>query len=465
MSAPIIWIIMPLFMSLFAFFLRKKRLFILLFAGLLCAFLAILALTVRIDSIFPLGPAKIEISSELIILGRSFILADGDRYLIALLYAMGAIWFFGSRIAATNEYFVPNGMAIVPLLVAAISVQPFLYAALIVELAVLISIPTLLQKGSVAGVGIFRFLIIQTLAVPFILLAGWGFEQAVVSADSQRLYNFSAVLLGFGFSMWLAVFPFYTWVPLLAESGHPFVAGFIFTAIPATAQIMLVDFFNSYSWLRTEPVITGVAQSIAILMIVIPGIWAVYQKSILRLFGYLVLVEIGFAVLSFSINTHLGWEAYFSALLPRTFGIALCSMAISIWKTQNLDLNMDSLKGLFYFQPISVISFLVGWFSLSGLPLFSMFPIRFGVLTQLSQSNLPVAIWSLIAIFGLFIASMRFIAVFFTRPGNRQFSVGETPVQSIFLGISSVLLLIMGLFPNIYVRIFLETLSVYKNLP
>ncbi|OJX46160.1 MAG: hypothetical protein BGO78_04575 [Chloroflexi bacterium 44-23] len=465
MSAPIIWIVTPFLMSLFAFFFRKQRLLAVLFTGGICTFLAILALTVRIDSIFPMGPLKIEIPSELILFGRSLIINDGDRYLVALLYAMGAIWFFGSRIAGVNEYFVPNSMAIISLLIAAISVQPFLFDALIVEMAVLISIPTLLQKESNDNVGIFRFLVIQTLAVPFILLAGWGFEQAAVSANAQQLYYFSAILLGFGFSMWLAVFPFYTWVPLLAESGHPFVAGFIFAIIPATAQIILVDFFNNYSWLRTEPVITGVTQTAGILMIVIPGIWAVYQKSILRLFGYLVLVEVGFAVLSFSVNTHLAWEAYFSSLLPRVVGIALCSMAITTWKNQDITLNIDSLKGLFFSQPISVISFLVGWFSLSGLPLFPMFPIRFGILTQLSQNNLPAAIWAIVATFGLFFTSMRLISVFFTRPEHNEFQLKETPVQSIFLGIGSVLLLLMGLFPNIYVRIFLETLSVYKNLP
>ncbi|PKN82129.1 MAG: hypothetical protein CVU46_18305, partial [Chloroflexi bacterium HGW-Chloroflexi-8] len=124
------------------------------------------------------------------------------------------VWFLGSKIAVTNTEFTPNGLGILALLTAAFSVQPFLYSALIIEIAVLISIPMLIQPSKLLEIGVSRFLIFQTLAMPFILLAGWGFEQATISSNSAQINLFSAVLLGFGFSLWLAVFPFYTWVPL-----------------------------------------------------------------------------------------------------------------------------------------------------------------------------------------------------------------------------------------------------------
>lgn len=465
MNAPLIWIVTPLVLSIVAFVLRKERLFVIVLVGGICAFLSILALTVKIDSIFSLGPLKVEIGSSLSILGRAFILTEGDRYLIALLYGLAATWIFGSRVAATNHFFVPNALAIIALLIAAISVEPFLYAALIIELAVLVSVPVLVQTDSKNEIGIHRYLIFQTLAVPFILLAGWGFEQAVVSADAQHIYLFSAALLGFGFALWLAVFPFYTWIPLLAESGHSFTAGFIFATIPTTAQLLLVDFFNNYSWLRTDILINSVAQLAGVIMIVIAGLWSMYQKSILRLFGYLILVEIGFAILAFSSNSHLGWEVYFAALLPRILAIALCSLAISIWKARGVSMNLDSMKSIFYAQPISVIAFLVGWFSLSGVPLFSLFPLRLALLTQISASSLAIALWSIIGIFGLYFASFRIISVFFSSSARQEIHINETPLQFIFLSLGSIILLIMGLFPNIFTQIFLQVLGIYKNLP
>jgi formate hydrogenlyase subunit 3/multisubunit Na+/H+ antiporter MnhD subunit len=465
MNAPQIWILIPLGFSILIFLLRKNQRFALFLAGGLCAILAVLALTVKIGQVFPMGPINLEIDSTFSVLGRSFILEDGDRILIALIFGTGAVWFFGSRISLTSREFIPNGLAIIALMTAAFSVQPFLYSALIIEIAVLISVPMLVQPAKWLDIGISRYLIFQTLAMPFILLAGWGFEQAAVSSNSAQINIFAAVLLGFGFSLWLAVFPFYTWVPLLAETGHPFAAAFIFAIFPTTVQLTLVDFMNSYAWLRSTTVITAATQLMGIVMVVISGIWAAFHKSLLRLFGYLVLVEIGFSLIAFSINTHIGWEIYFSAILPRLISIALCALSISILRGQQVTLHLDSMRGQFYQSPIAIVAFLTGWFSLSGFPLFACFPLRLALLMNLSETELPLAIWALLGMFGLFFASFRMISVFFSPLGERKIGISETPTQAIFLGIGILVLIAVGLFPSIYNQIFPPIMEVYKSLP
>jgi len=465
LNAPQIWIFAPLAFSILIFVIRKKQLLAIYLAGGLCAFLAILAFTVKIGQVFPMGPTSLEINSTMDILGRAFILEDGDRTLIALIYGIGAVWFLGSKIAATNIEFTPNGLGILALLTAAFSVQPFLYSALIIEIAVLISIPMLIQPAKYLEIGISRFLIFQTLAMPFILLAGWGFEQATISSNSAQINMFSAVLLGFGFSLWLAVFPFYTWVPLLAETGHPYAAGFIFALFPTTVQLILVDFINNYSWLRSTAIINSASQLMGVVMVVISGLWAAFHKSLLRLFGYLILVDIGFSLIAFSVNTHVGWEIYFSAFFPRLLSIAICSLSISILRAQKVTLHLDSMKGQFYSSPIAIIAFLTGWFSLSGFPLFPSFPLRLGLLMNLSENTLVLPIWSVFGMFGLLFASFRMISVFFSHTGNRKIVVSETPIQVIFLGIGIIILFYLGLFPGFYNQIFTPVLEVYKNLP
>lgn len=465
MNAPQIWIFTPLAFSIFIFLIRKKRLLAIYLAGGLCTFLAILAFTVKIGQVFPMGPSSWEINSTMNILGRAFILEDGDRTLIALIYGMGAVWFFGSRISATNNEFTPNGLGIIALLTAAFSVQPFLYSALIIEIAVLISIPMLIQPSNLLEIGVSRYLIFQTIAMPFILLAGWGFEQATISSNSAQINLFSAVLLGFGFSLWLAVFPFYTWVPLLAETGHPYAAGFIFALFPTTVQLILVDFINNYSWLRSTAIINSASQLMGVVMIVISGLWAAFHKSLLRLFGYLVLVDIGFSLIAFSSNSHVGWEIYFAAILPRLLSIAICSLAISILRGQRVTLHLDSMKGQFYSTPIAIIAFLIGWFSLSGFPLFPGFPLRLGLLMNLSENALVLSIWAVFGMFGLYFASFRMISVFFSHSGDRRIIVNETPIQAIFLGIGIIILFYLGLFPGVPNQIFTPVLEVYKNLP
>ena len=95
----------------------------------------------------------------------------------------------------------------IALLVAALAVEPFLFSALLIEMAVLVSVPLLSPPGHPVGKGVLRYLIFQTLAMPFILFAGWVFGGVEINpADTQLLVQ-SVVLMGFGFAFWLAVFP------------------------------------------------------------------------------------------------------------------------------------------------------------------------------------------------------------------------------------------------------------------
>jgi len=464
MNAPTIWILFPIGFALFAFIFRNNRRLMTYFIGGLCGFLTILALTVRLDAVFPLGPLNVEIASTLDIFGRKFIIEDGDRFLLALFYGIGTLWFFGSRISGTNSFFIPNGLAMIGLLIAALAVQPFLYAALLIEIAVLLSIPMLSQPGEIVKHGVLRYLIFQTLAVPFVLIAGWGFEQAPISSISQQLYFMSTILLGLGFSFWLAVFPFYTWVPLIASEGQTYVAGFIFTTIPTTALFLLLDFYNKYSWLRSDPIFGVSMQLLGIIMVVSGGIWTAFQSSLTRLFGYIVIVETGFALLAFSLNSQVGWQIYVSAFLPRIIAIALCSLAIAVLRKQELMPSLENFKGEFYSHPFATTSFLIGWFSICGLPLLPGFPIRLAILTSMAQVSLNAAIWTSIGTIGLFVAGFRMISVFFSRSESNVIKFQETTLQVILFSIGSFSLFIIGIFPKVFLSPLQELLSAYINL-
>jgi formate hydrogenlyase subunit 3/multisubunit Na+/H+ antiporter MnhD subunit len=464
MNAPTIWVIIPAGFALFSFIFKNNRTFLTYFIGSLCGFLTILALTVRIDAVFPLGPLNVEITSTLEVVGRKFIIEDGDRFLLALFYGIGSVWFFGSRISGTNSFFIPNGLAMIAFLIAALAVQPFLYAALLIEIAVLLSIPMLMQPGDSVKQGVLRYLIFQTMAVPFVLLAGWGFEQAPISSNSQQLYFMATILLGLGFSFWLAIFPFYTWIPLISSEGQPYVAGFIFTTIPTTALFLLLDFYNKYSWLRDEPIFGTSLQLLGIIMVVSGGIWTAFQSSLTRLLGYIVIVETGFALIAFSLNSQVGWHVYVAAFLPRIISVAVCSLAVSVLIKQQLIPSLDNFKGEFYKQPFATSAFLIGWFSICGLPLLPGFPIRLTILTGMALESKNAAIWTAIGTIGLFLAGFRMIAVFFSRSESNKIKIHETTIQVILLSAGSLALFIIGIFPEIFLTSLKDLLAAYKNL-
>lgn len=464
MNAPIIWIGIPMVFSLLLFFIRTSRVITLIIGGGISAFLALLALTFKIESVFPIGPLSLEISSTYSILGRNFVILDSERFIVALMFSMCAFWIFGSRISGTNSFFVPNVLAIISLFVAALSVQPFLYAALIIEIAVLISMPIFFQRGQSVKQGILRFLVFQTLAVPFILFSGWGFDSAPTSVNSQTTYFQAGVLLAIGLGLWLAIFPFHTWVPLLARDGHPYSAGFIFSMIPTTILLFLMEFFNTFSWLREQSLLLTTSQILGIVMIVLGGLFAAFQRELSRLVGYAVMIEIGFSLLALSLHQVIGWQSYILILIPRIIGIAICSMAISIWKNKEISMDIDSFHGEFYKSPFTMVGFLVGWFTFSGLPLLPGFPTKLPILIGLSQTSITSILLVSIGLFGLFVAGFRFLAIIFSIRNDEYEIVSESLLQKIIFSLGVVLLLSMGIFPSLVLNPFLEILSAFANL-
>ena len=124
--------------------------------------------------------------------------------MLALIYGAAALWFFGAEAARAATRLVPMGFMIIALMVAAIAVQPFLYAALFIEMAILIAIPMLTTIYAPPGKGVLRFLIYQTLAMPFILVAGWLLAGVEASPGDLALTAQSAAMLGMGFAFLLA---------------------------------------------------------------------------------------------------------------------------------------------------------------------------------------------------------------------------------------------------------------------
>jgi len=461
MNAPIIWIFMPIIFGVLLWLMRDRIVFSKAASIGVSVFLFALTLLVPLDTLINIGPLRFQVSSEMSLLGRSFIISSVDLPFLSLIFGFAIFWFIGSFFLNLNHHFPAISITILGLMIAAISVEPFLYAALIIELVVLVAIPLFIQEGRPIGKGLIRFLQFQTLAMPFILYAGWTILAVEANRSNELMIQQTIIALGLGFALWLAIFPFYSWIPLLTTESQPYIVGFFLLFYPMTTLHLALKFLNTYSWLRQSLMLSDVIQSAGILLILSSGILALSQRDIGKLFGYLVMMENGFSLLSISLNSQLGYQVYFAAMFPRLILYAL-------W-TYTATKISDSTPGQTTRQGQFGVHYLVLFFTLFasiGLPMIGNAALRVQVIHNLTGQNLQIGIL-LLGVLGYGLGVLRTLNQLITRRLDiiRKLTLGMFfRLESILLSIGLLILLITGIFPNFSAEATTMLIQIYDKL-
>ncbi len=464
MSAPGLWIFFPLLIAGVTLVISNER-FNTLMGGLTALALSITALMVPIDTALLLGTVSLKIASTFQVLGRSLVLGPADGSLLAILYGIAALWFFGSEAAGVGRRLVPLGLGIIALLVASIAVEPFLFAATFIEIAVLLAIPLLSPPGNVPGRGVVRFLVYQTLAMPFILFAGWMLAGVEASPGDLALTLQSATMLGLGFAFLLAVFPLYSWMPLIGEEASPFVCGFLLWALPTITIIFGMGFLDRYTWLRTSPAFATAVQVAAILMVVTGGLWTAFQRHLGRMMAYAAVVETGYQLMSLSVQPSLSAvEIIFLHIIPRGLSMAVWAFSLDIIARKTGSLRFGAVQGLMRAFPLASTGIVLAGLSAAGLPLLAGFPPRAALWQGLASQSLPLAFWLLLGVLGLLFGAVRTLAVLVMAPEHSGWAWNETPLQALLILIGMMGLFILGLFPQVLRPFLISLPGIFTHL-
>ena len=448
MNAPFLWIILPILVGGFTLLLLDEH-SIAITGGLVSLVLAGIALVVPIDEAMGFGPISIKIASSVSFLGRSLVLSAAEAPLLAMIFGMCAIWFFGAEAAGVAKRLIPLGLIITALLVASIAVQPFLFASLLIEMAVLVAVPLLSPLEQKPGQGVIRFLIYQTLGMPFILFAGWLLAGVEASPGDLALTVQSTVMLGLGFAFLLAIFPLYNWIPQLMEESSPYAVGFLLWVLPTTIIIFGISFLDRYAWLRTSAQVIDGLRVVGLLMLVSGGLWAAFQHHFGRLMAYTTIAETGFLVLAVSMAASTSANLVFLFLIPRGLSLAIWALSLSIFKTKDETFRFSSMQGLARSYPLATAGLVLAALSNAGFPLLAGFPPRLALWQGLAYESIGAAIWYLVGLLGLLIGAVRMLAVLVMQKEETTWSLKENLVQRGMLGVGILGLFILGIFPQV----------------
>lgn len=448
MSAPILWIAIPFLVGIIVLLLIPNK-YSGQVGGTLSTILALIAILIPIDQAMLIGTLSIKISSSIQVFGRSFTLNTADGYVLIIIYGLAALWFLGTQESNTANRFVSFGLMIISLLIASIAVEPFLYAALLIEIAAMLVIPLLVPSYQKAGKGVVRFLISQTLAMPFILFSGWLLAGIEASPGDVGSTTTSGIMLVLGFAFLFAIFPLYNWIPMLLEEASPYATGFLLWALPTFTTIFALDFLDRYTWLRNSPGLMNAIQFAGVLMVTSGGIFASLQRHIGRILGYAAIAETGFLLLIIGLQTSDTVHLIFITLIPRGIELVIWALALSILKGKVYSLKFSDLQGIGRTLPVATASLIIAHLSISGFPLLAGFPSRFSILGEVASQSLITTFWVFAGIIGLLIAAIRTLAVFVMTGEESNWELNESWVQVTMLGLGVSVLFILGMFPQI----------------
>ena len=448
MNAPLIWIFFPFLVGAFSLLFISQERWAAIVSSVTALILTLAALVVPIDQALGFGSFSLKISSSFQILGRNLTLDSSHAPLLTILYGVAALWFIGAESVGVARRLSSMGLIMLSLLVASIAVQPFLFAALLIEISVLVAVPLLSPPDQTPSRGVLHFLIYQTLGMPFILIAGWLSAGVEASPGDLALTIQSTLMLGLGFAFLLAVFPLYNWMPLLIEEGSPYIVGFLFWILPTVASIFGLSFLDRYGWLRGSPQVMAALRVAGLLMVVTGGLWSAFQRHIGRMLAFMSVAETGFILLALSLNPATGVPIVFLMLIPRGLGLAICALSLSVLNSHTGSLRFSSVQGLARAYPFVTAGLILSALSTAGFPLLAGFPPRLALWNSLGGGSLTDSFWFMVGILGLATGAIRALAVMVMAGENTSWVSQESWSQRAMLGGGILALFILGLFPQ-----------------
>ena len=203
-----------------------------------------------------------------------------------------------------------------------------------------------------------------------------------VGALSSTTVNLVALGLLGGAVAKSAQIPLHTWLPDAMEGPTP-VSALIHAATMVTAGVYLL--VRASPIFEAAPDVQHLAAIIGAITLLVAGVVALVQWDIKRVIAYSTMSQIGYMFLAAGIGAygyaifHLMTHAFFKALLFMTAGLVI----------HHLDGEQDirRMGGLKSIMPRTHIAFAVGGLALMGIPIFSGFWSKDGIVSAAFASG------------------------------------------------------------------------------
>jgi len=445
MSAPALIFGLTALLSIGSLTLRRRPWASFGLAAVGSLLIGVFALTAPIETPRPLLGVSVEFEGGWRILGRLIALSDRNRAPVAFLYLTGALFFAAGIVARPGRTFAPVGLLTVGLLVGSLTIEPFLYAAIFLELAAMAAILVLNPPETGSDPGSLQLLVLYTLAMIAVLFTGWLLDNVGITSVTPALASKVMSLLALGFAILMFVPPFHFWLGRAAENANPFSLGFLAVVLQSAGLFFLLRFLDSLEWLRSEPRVFNTGLIIGLLMAGLGSLASAAQSDYSKMIAYALVADFG--VTLFAIGSGLP-----GALPIVLFHLGVRVVSLAVWGLGASALRRTGgggeMIGSGRVNPLAASASLIGALGLAGFPVTAGFPIRWALLREPTGSTeVGVAV---------VFASMALVSISVGRWASRIFSAGRDPGDRTLPGpdrwifLAAILLIaLLGAFPQL----------------
>ena len=253
------------------------------------------------------------------------------------------------------------------------------------------------------------------------------------------------LLIAFGFKVSAA--PMHMWTPDVYDGAPTPFTAYMATIVKAGAFVAFLRLFSvafgalSDHWMLILAIITAAT-------LLVGNVTAVFQQSVKRMLAYSSIAQAGFmlfAVVAVNATAWQGMIIYAVAYSIATIGVFAVLMKLK-------DNTYDGFNGLAKSQPALAFFTTVFILSLAGIPLTGGFMAKYFVLLAVVEQG--QLMW--LVIFGLLMAAIsvyyyfRVIMSMNFKEGNPEFSTEVSSSDKFLLGLTCVLVILLGVAPQLF---------------
>jgi len=451
--AAFLWIYTPIIAAGGIYLLRNRKFLVritsLVFATVLLLSIRFIPLGVSI----PFWGKEFVVLNEFVILGRKLVINQQNLAIIYMIYLVLVFWYGAALFVDLKPDFYPLGFLIAALFATVFSVRPFLFAGLILAIIALLSCLLFDQSDGIVRKGSVRYLSYQMIGMAFLLFAGWGIGLVDPYELDPKQVGMTLAFFGAGILFLLGIFPFNSWIPMIAGRTDAVPAGFFFSFQSGFITLFILYFLSSFGWVADSTIVFVFLRRAGVVMLLTGGIWALFQQNVGRLFGYIVILEIGRSLMALSL--HMALVQLFAFSFARLLALGVWALAVSAITCPEKRCNYTDLRGILKTNPLPASALLVAVFTIAGLPLLGEFPFLLSMAGQLVHGH-PWGIWALVvASFGTAGAGLQIFRVMLEPAETTNIppedAAGFGLKLLVLFGITGIVL--CGLFPQWFIAL------------